>query len=192
MQLPVEKTQKLPSLLIYIEEAKLITQARSSDAIFMGERVNVQLCEYLSLHVCVSVCAHAHRSVFITVYTLRLCSAWFLRASRYTNRQGVHGSLSIMSPSFLFLFLFLSFALVWRPTTSPRPAYLFSAREARLLMHLLLSLPPHRPTLSCKLPWQHRRLTLFHVCPKIVSICIFGTGDVCIINLCVSGIQREL
>lgn len=191
MQLPLEKTQKLPSLLIYIEEAKLITQARSSDAIFMGERVNVQLCEYLSLHVCVSVCAHAHRSVFITVYTLRLCSAWFLRASRYTNRQGVHGSLSIMSPSFLFLF-WQSFALVWRPTTSPRPAYLFSAREARLLMHLLLSLPPHRPTLSCKLPWQHRRLTLFHVCPKIVSICIFGTGDVCIINLCVSGIQREL
>lgn len=73
----------------------------------MGERVNVQLCEYLSLHVCVSVCAHAHRSVFITVYTLRLCSAWFLLLLQVHQQAGSPWQ-PLNHVSLLFVSLFVS------------------------------------------------------------------------------------
>lgn len=100
---------------------------------------------------CVYNCLHSPGS--------SLCSAWFHWAGRYTDRQGGRGSFLIISPSFLFLF-WQPFALVWRPTSPPRPAYLFRAPEARLLMRLLLSPPPHHLTPSSKLPWQRRTLTL--------------------------------
>lgn len=131
---------------------------------------------------CVSMClcvrAHAHRSVFITVYTLRVqafARPGFLWAGRYTGRQGGLGSFLIISPSFLFLF-WQSFALVWRPTSPPRPAYLFRAPEARLLMHLLLCSLPHRPALSSNLPWQRRTLTLSPVfVQKLFQYVFLGT-----------------
>lgn len=154
--------------------------------------------EDIQLYECVDVCVGPCTCTWECVYNClhspgsSLCSAWFHWAGRYTDRQGGRGSFLITSPSFLFLF-WQSFALVWRPTSPFRPAYLFRAPEARLLMHLRLSLAasPPRPELQTPVTVQDAHF-VSRVCPKIVSICIFGNGDVCLINLCVRGIQRQL
>ena len=150
---------------------------------------------HTAVRMCEWVRAHVHGSVFITVYTLRgssLCSAWFHWADRYTDRQGGRGSFLIISPSFLSLLTVLRSCVTAHaaPAAAPGPASLFTAPEARLLMHLLHCSPP-RPELHTPMTAQDAHFVC-RVCPKIVSICIFGNGNVCLINLCVRGAQREL
>lgn len=133
----------------------------------------VQVCEY----VYVSLCACIWECVYNCLHSpgSSLFSAWFHQGGRYPDRQGGCGSFLIMSPSFLFLF-WQSFALVWQPTSPPRPAYLFRAPEARLLMHLLLSSLPRHLALSSKLPWQCRTLTLSTVfVQKLFQYVFLGT-----------------
>lgn len=134
-----------------------------------------------------------HGSVFITVNTLKRFKPLLglVPLSRQVHRQAGRPWQLLNHFSLLFVSLLTVLrSCVTAHAAAPGPAYLFTAPEARLLMHLLLCSPP-RPELHTPMTAQDAHFVC-RVCPKIVSICIFGNGNVCLINLCVRGAQREL
>lgn len=119
-----------------------------------------------------------------------LCSAGFHGVGRYPGRETVAASQSSLPPLCPSSDgpsplcdgphrgpAWLPFQGSWSGTTNA-PAALRGALSPRLELPTPVTVRDNRSVSS--------------VCQKIVSICIFGNGDVCLINLYVTATQRAL
>lgn len=149
----------------------------------------------LRTNSCMSVwvCVHVHGSVFITVYTLRVPLLGLVPLSRQVHWQAgrpwqLLNHFSLLFVSLLTVLRSCVTAHIAAPACLP---FQGSWSETTNALAALLAASPARPELQTPVTLQDAHFVSC-VCPKIVSICIFGNGNVCIINLYVRGIQRKL
>lgn len=108
----------------------------------------------------------------------------------FTGRLGDRGSFLIITPFFLFP-LWQSLALVMAHIAAPACwSFQCSWSETTNALAALRSAWRAHPQLQTAVTAEDVHFVC-RVCPKIVSICIFGNGNVCMINLSVRGTQRE-
>lgn len=133
-------------------------------------------------YICIAICAHEHGWEFTSVFPL-CAQAWL---SKQVLVVGMCGSF-FNHPTFLFVSPLTVLRLVtahlaasacspfqgsWSETINALAALLASSSAHLALQTPMTAQGAH--FVSC-------------VCPKIVSICIFGNGNVCIINLFCQG-----
>lgn len=137
--------------------------------------------------MCASQSVHTH-TVFTTVYTLPLLGLVSTEQPGTLAGREVRPRqlLNHLPPRFPFLF-FCPSLLCDGPLAFSR----LLKRDYSCTCRSPFAASPPRPQLQTPVTEQDAHF-VSRVCPKIVSICIFGNGNVCLINLCVRGTQREL